>query len=176
MAGPQHRPLPPPQSEPVARCSVRCDATLFSPHLCSGCWSLRPAKPSLCPHCRRSSPSWAAPLTSRGRSPAICWGTVVVVVAGKLGDLLGRNRVLLGSVVVFVVGSVLCGLSQTMTMLAISRALQGVGAGAISVTAYALAAEVVPLRDRGRYQGVLGAVFGVNTVTGPLLGAGSPTI
>lgn len=97
-------------------------------------------------------------------------GTVVVVVAGKLGDLLGRNRVLLGSVVVFVVGSVLCGLSQTMTMLAISRALQGVGAGAISVTAYALAAEVVPLRDRGRYQGVLGAVFGVNTVTGPLLG------
>ncbi len=100
----------------------------------------------------------------------------MVVVAGKLGDLLGRNRVLLGSVVVFVVGSVLCGLSQTMTMLAISRALQGVGAGAISVTAYALAAEVVPLRDRGRYQGVLGAVFGVNTVTGPLLGAGSPTI
>lgn len=97
-------------------------------------------------------------------------GTVVVVVAGKLGDLLGRNRVLLGSVVVFVVGSVLCGLSQTMIMLAISRALQGVGAGAISVTAYALAAEVVPLRDRGRYQGVLGAVFGVNTVTGPLLG------
>lgn len=61
-------------SAPVARCSVRCDATLFSPHLCSGCWSLRPAKPSLCPHCRRSSPSWAAPLTSRGRSPAICWG------------------------------------------------------------------------------------------------------
>lgn len=56
----------------------------------------------------------------------------MVVVAGKLGDLLGRNRVLLGSVVVFVVGSVLCGLSQTMTMLAISRALQGVGAGAIS--------------------------------------------
>lgn len=103
-------------------------------------------------------------------------GTVVVVVAGKLGDLLGRNRVLLGSVVVFVVGSVLCGLSQTMTMLAISRALQGVGAGAISVTAYALAAEVVPLRDRGRYQGVLGAVFGVNTVTGRCWGAGSPTI
>ncbi|MBY0386537.1 MAG: MFS transporter [Mycobacterium pseudokansasii] len=97
-------------------------------------------------------------------------GTIVVVVAGKLGDLLGRKRVLQGSVLVFLLGSVLCGVAETMTMLAISRAVQGVGAGAISVTAAALVGEAFPLRDRGRYQGILGAVFGVTTVAGPLLG------
>ncbi|KAA1248543.1 MFS transporter [Mycobacterium simiae] len=97
-------------------------------------------------------------------------GTIVVVVAGKLGDLLGRKRVLHGSLVVFLIGSVLCGVSETMTMLATSRALQGVGAGAISVTAAALVGEAFPLRDRGHYQGILGAVFGVTTISGPLLG------
>ncbi len=57
-----------------------------------------------------------------------------------------------------------------MTMLVASRALQGIGGGAIMVTATALIGEVIPLRDRGRYQGALGAVFGVTTVVGPLLG------
>ncbi|POX90727.1 MFS transporter [Mycobacterium kansasii] len=97
-------------------------------------------------------------------------GTIVVVVAGKLGDLFGRKRVLQGSVLVFLLGSMLCGAAQTMTTLAVSRAVQGVGAGAISVTAAALVGEAFPLRDRGRYQGILGAVFGVTTVAGPLLG------
>ena len=73
--------------------------------------------------------------------------------------------------VFFLAGSVLCGLSSTMTMLVASRALQGIGGGAIMVTATALIGEVIPLRDRGRYQGALGAVFGVTTVVGPLLGA-----
>ena len=72
--------------------------------------------------------------------------------------------------VFFVVGSVLCGLAQSMAMLVGSRALQGIGGGAITVTASALIGEVVPLRERGRYQGILGAVFGVTTVIGPLLG------
>ena len=72
--------------------------------------------------------------------------------------------------VFFLAGSVLCGLSSTMTMLVASRALQGIGGGAIMVTATALIGEVIPLRDRGRYQGALGAVFGVTTVVGPLLG------
>jgi EmrB/QacA subfamily drug resistance transporter len=70
----------------------------------------------------------------------------------------------------FLVGSVLCGLAGSMTMLVASRALQGLGGGAIMVTSMAVIGEVIPLRDRGRYQGALGAVFGVTTVIGPLLG------
>lgn len=97
-------------------------------------------------------------------------GIVVVPAAGKLGDLLGRKRVLQSAVVVFLVGSVLCASAATMTMLAVSRTVQGIGAGATSVTAAALVGEVFPLRSRGSYQGTLGAVFGVGTVAGPLLG------
>lgn len=96
--------------------------------------------------------------------------TVVTALVGRLGDLFGRKRVFQAAVVCFVVGSVLCGLSPSMLMLVGSRALQGAGAGAITVTATALIGEVVPLRDRGRYQGFLSVVFGVTTVVGPLLG------
>lgn len=96
--------------------------------------------------------------------------TIVTAVVGKLGDLFGRKTVFQASVVFFLVGSVLCGLSGSMTMLVASRALQGIGGGAIMVTAMAVIGEVIPLRERGRYQGALGAVFGVTTVIGPLLG------
>jgi EmrB/QacA subfamily drug resistance transporter len=96
--------------------------------------------------------------------------TIVTALVGRLGDLFGRKLVFQAAVVFFVVGSVLCGISQSMVMLVGSRALQGVGGGAITVTATALIGEVIPLRDRGRYQGALGAVFGVTTVIGPLLG------
>jgi EmrB/QacA subfamily drug resistance transporter len=96
--------------------------------------------------------------------------TIVTALVGKLGDLFGRKRVFQAAVVFFVVGSVLCGLAQSMTMLVAARALQGIGGGGITVTASALIGEVVPLRERGRYQGILGAVFGVTTVVGPLLG------
>ncbi|SPM42612.1 Predicted arabinose efflux permease, MFS family [Mycobacterium numidiamassiliense] len=96
--------------------------------------------------------------------------TIVTALVGKLGDSLGRKRVFQAAVVFFVIGSVSCGLAQSMAMLVGSRALQGIGGGAITVTASALIGEVVPLRDRGRYQGILGAVFGVTTVVGPLLG------
>ncbi|MBN3454667.1 MFS transporter [Mycobacterium sp. DSM 3803] len=96
--------------------------------------------------------------------------TIVTAVVGKVGDLFGREVVFQGAVGFFIVGSVLCGLSGSMTMLVASRALQGIGGGAIMVTATALIGEVIPLRDRGRYQGALGAVFGVTTVIGPLLG------
>ena len=96
--------------------------------------------------------------------------TIVTAIVGKLGDLFGRKAVFQASVVFFLVGSVLCGLSSSMTMLVASRALQGIGGGAIMVTAMAVIGEVIPLRDRGRYQGALGAVFGVTTVIGPLLG------
>jgi len=96
--------------------------------------------------------------------------TIVTALVGKLGDLFGRKRVFQAAVVFFVIGSVLCGLAQSMAMLVGSRAVQGIGGGGITVTASALIGEVVPLRDRGRYQGILGAVFGVTTVVGPLLG------
>ncbi len=96
--------------------------------------------------------------------------TITTAIVGKLGDLFGRKTVFQVAVVFFLAGSVLCGLAQSMTMLVASRALQGVGGGALMVTATALIGEVIPLRERGRYQGALGAVFGVTTVVGPLLG------
>jgi EmrB/QacA subfamily drug resistance transporter len=96
--------------------------------------------------------------------------TVVTAVVGKLGDTFGRKLVFQVAVGLFLAGSVLCGLAESMTMLVASRALQGLGGGAITVTAVAVIGEVIPLRERGRYQGALGAVFGVTTVIGPLLG------
>lgn len=96
--------------------------------------------------------------------------TIVTAIVGKLGDLFGRKTVFGAAVLFFLAGSVLCGIATSMTMLVASRALQGIGGGAIMVTAMALIGEVIPLRDRGRYQGALGAVFGVTTVIGPLLG------
>ena len=96
--------------------------------------------------------------------------TIVTAIVGKLGDLFGRKAVFQVAVLFFLAGSVLCGLAGSMTMLVASRALQGIGGGAMMVTAMAVIGEVIPLRERGRYQGALGAVFGVTTVIGPLLG------
>jgi EmrB/QacA subfamily drug resistance transporter len=96
--------------------------------------------------------------------------TIVTAVVGKLGDMFGRKVVFQAAILFFLAGSVLCGLAGSMTMLVGSRALQGIGGGAITVTAVAVIGEVIPLRERGRYQGALGAVFGVTTVVGPLLG------
>jgi len=96
--------------------------------------------------------------------------TVSTVLAGKFGDLFGRKRVFQVGVIVFIVGSFFCGLSGNMEMLIAFRAVQGLGGGALTVTSTALIADVIPLRLRGQYQGALGAVFGVTTVIGPLLG------
>ncbi|MGH2909174.1 MAG: MFS transporter, partial [Solirubrobacteraceae bacterium] len=96
--------------------------------------------------------------------------TVVTAVVGKFGDLFGRKIVFQVSIVVFVVGSALSGAAQSMEWLIAARAIQGLGAGGLTVTATALIGDVIPLRERGRYQGMLGAVFGVTTVLGPLLG------
>ncbi|WP_460353199.1 MDR family MFS transporter [Mycobacterium sp. ZZG] len=96
--------------------------------------------------------------------------TIVTAIVGKLGDMFGRKVIFAAAILFFLAGSVLCGISSSMEMLVASRALQGVGGGALMVTAAALIGEVIPLRDRGRYQGALGAVFGVTTVIGPLLG------
>ncbi len=96
--------------------------------------------------------------------------TISTALVGKFGDLFGRKRMFVLSVVVFLIGSFLCGFANTMTSLIAWRAVQGLGAGGLMVTASALIADVIPLRERGRYQGALGSVFGVVTVIGPLLG------
>ncbi|MER5969273.1 MDR family MFS transporter [Streptomyces sp. NPDC002055] len=96
--------------------------------------------------------------------------TVATVLVGKFGDMFGRKVVFQVSAGIFVVGSLLAGSAQSMAMLIGGRAIQGVGGGGLMVTAMALIADVIPLRQRGKYQGALGAVFGITTVVGPTLG------
>jgi EmrB/QacA subfamily drug resistance transporter len=96
--------------------------------------------------------------------------TVVGPLYGKLGDLYGRKRVLQVALVVFLVGSALCGAAQSMPQLIAFRAVQGLGGGGLIVVAMAVVGDLVAPRDRGRYQGLFGAVFGVSVVAGPLLG------
>jgi EmrB/QacA subfamily drug resistance transporter len=96
--------------------------------------------------------------------------TIATALAGKLGDLFGRKLLFQVCVAIFLVASVFCGLAQSMPWLIAARGFQGIGAGGMMVTAMALIADYIPLRERGRYQGALGAVFGVVTVVGPLLG------
>jgi EmrB/QacA subfamily drug resistance transporter len=96
--------------------------------------------------------------------------TVVGPVYGKLGDLYGRKRVLEIAILLFLAGSALCGAAQDMTQLIIFRAVQGLGGGGLMVISMAVVGDLVAPRDRGRYQGLFGGVFGVATVAGPLLG------
>ncbi|MEO8328413.1 MAG: MDR family MFS transporter [Candidatus Nanopelagicales bacterium] len=96
--------------------------------------------------------------------------TASTPIWGKLSDLYGRKLMLQSSVVVFVAASALAGLSQNMSQLIATRALQGLGGGGLMVLVFAVIADLIPPRERGKYTGLFGAVFGVASVIGPLLG------
>jgi EmrB/QacA subfamily drug resistance transporter len=96
--------------------------------------------------------------------------TVSTPIWGKLGDLYGRKKLFQAAIIIFLASSALAGLSQTVAELIGFRALQGLGGGGLVVGAMTIIGDVVPPRDRGRYQGLFGATFGVSSILGPLLG------
>jgi EmrB/QacA subfamily drug resistance transporter len=116
--------------------------------------------------------------TDLGRLADLSWVVTAYVVAaaattplwGKLGDRHGRKRLLEASLVLFLAASALCGLAQDITMLIVSRTVQGVAAGGLVSLAMAAVGDLVSPRERGRYQGYIASAFAVATVAGPLLG------
>src|SRR5215218_1704881 len=96
--------------------------------------------------------------------------TVTVPLYGKLSDLYGRRRLLVVSITIFLVGSALCGLAQSIGQLIAFRALQGIGAGGLIPLSQAAIADLFSPRERGRYQGYIGAMWATAAVAGPLLG------
>ncbi|WP_055489816.1 MFS transporter [Streptomyces sp. TP-A0356] len=96
--------------------------------------------------------------------------TAATPLWGKLGDQYGRKKLFQAAIVIFLVGSALCGMAQNMPQLIVFRALQGLGGGGLIVLSMAIVGDIVSPRERGRYQGLFGAVFGATSVLGPLLG------
>ncbi len=147
----------------------------------SGCassarsWSASSWRPSTRPwsarHCRRI-------ITDLGGNNLYTWAftaylltsTISGPLYGKLSDLFGRRPVFLFGISVFMVGSVLAGLSQEMWQLVVARGIQGLGAGALFPIAMATIADLFAPSERGRYQGLFGAVFGLSSLLGPAIG------
>ncbi|APT86538.1 MULTISPECIES: MDR family MFS transporter [Corynebacterium] len=96
--------------------------------------------------------------------------TIAMPISGKLGDMLGRKWLYIGGIVVFIIGSTIGGFAHTMTLLIIGRAIQGFGAGFMMISSQAIVAEVTSSRERGKFMGIMGGVFGLSSVLGPVLG------
>jgi EmrB/QacA subfamily drug resistance transporter len=95
---------------------------------------------------------------------------ITTPIYGKISDMFGRKKIFQTAISIFLIGSILCGISQTMNELVFARALQGIGAGGLMSLVLAIVGDVIPPRQRGKYMGYFGAVFGVSSVAGPLLG------
>src|ERR687894_2681325 len=95
--------------------------------------------------------------------------TAATPLWGKISDLYGRRNIFQAAILIFLAGSVLCGLSQNLPQLIAFRAIQGIGGGGLMGLAFSIIGDIIPPRERGRYQGYFGAVFGVSSVAGPLL-------
>jgi EmrB/QacA subfamily drug resistance transporter len=95
---------------------------------------------------------------------------IATPIYGKLGDLYGRKKIFQSAIIIFLIGSALCGVAQTMNQLVLFRALQGIGAGGLMSLVLAIIGDIIAPRQRGRYQGYFGAVFGISSVAGPVLG------
>ena len=96
--------------------------------------------------------------------------TVVLPITGKLTDMYGRKHFYTAGITVFILGSLLSGLSQTMTQIIIFRGLQGIGAGIMMANAFIVIGDLFPPAERGKYQGLISAVFGISAIIGPILG------
>jgi multidrug resistance protein len=95
---------------------------------------------------------------------------ITTPIYGKISDQLGRKKIFQTAIVIFLVGSMLCGISQSMDELVLARALQGIGAGGLISLVLAIVGDIIPPRQRGKYMGYIMSVFGVASVAGPLLG------